>query len=143
MRRGHKTLGIVVLWLLTACAGLVGQPFIDVELPLAQIIAFTGIVTAAYIGLEQSALVVSSGKMPQGRARTGNVKRYLWLTLAWALLMAVGVVVQFLLPEGRTVPLAELVSFAGTVSAVYVGGNKANKVAQAGGPAPASEKEKE
>lgn len=129
----HKTLWILLFWLAAVPTGLVVQVTVTTQLPLQPLVVLAGVVTAAYIGLEQAGNVVASARLPSGFGVTPHTARYLWVTVAWLIFLLQGLVVQYLVAEPITVPLDDLVAFAGVVSAVYVGGNKAHRAAVCAG----------
>lgn len=134
MKRMHWTIWIVVFWLAAVALGLVAQAASLVALPLANLVLYAGLVTTSYLGLEQAGNAISSWKLTAGAGVLPPTGKYLALTLAWLALLLAGLVAQFLVAPGLTMPIGELVGCSGLVSAAYVAGNKANRLATRAGP---------
>lgn len=64
--------------------------------------------------------------------------RTFWLAIIWLVFVPAGFITQVLVPEIE-MPLGSLVTFAGTVSTVYIGGNKGKQIAVASGAPQGSE----
>jgi len=54
--------------------------------------------------------------------------RTFWITIFWASLVPLSIIAQIFIKDFE-VPIATIASFAGSVSLVYIGGNKASNIA--------------
>jgi len=55
--------------------------------------------------------------------------RTFWITIFWASLVPIAVIAQIFIKEFE-IPIATIASFAGSVSLIYIGGNKAGNIAE-------------
>ncbi len=65
----------------------------------------------------------------ESKAKNKFKSRTFWLTIFWAVLVPLAVVTQIFIKEFE-VPIATISSFAGSVSLIYIGGNKAGNIAE-------------
>jgi len=55
--------------------------------------------------------------------------RTFWLTIAWFVLVPASFVAQIIIPDFE-LPIATIVTLAGSISLIYVGGNKGQNIAE-------------
>ena len=65
----------------------------------------------------------------EAKAKNKFKSRTIWITIIWAALVPLAVIAQIFILEFE-VPIATIVSFAGSVSLIYIGGNKAGNIAE-------------
>ena len=65
----------------------------------------------------------------EAKAKNKFKSRTFWITIFWAALVPISVIAQIFIKEFE-VPIATIASFAGSVSLVYIGGNKVGNVAE-------------
>ncbi len=65
----------------------------------------------------------------ENKSKNRFKSRTFWLTVFWAALVPLAVIAQIFIKEFE-VPIATISSFAGSVSLVYIGGNKVGNVAE-------------
>lgn len=56
--------------------------------------------------------------------------RTFWITIAWMTFVPIAVIAQVLIGAEVEIPIATVVSFAGSVSLLFVGGDKGEKIAE-------------
>lgn len=138
----HKTLWLVLFWLLAALGGLAAA-FAGAQLPLANLFALAGAVSLAYVGVDKTAKIVTAAKAPAGDFGSPYVSplmdKHLWIVIIWLFLFAVALILAAFRPDASS-PVETALFYAGTLSAAYVGLDKGIKIAAAaGGFAPDSD----
>ncbi len=128
-----------IFWLILIPVSVIIQVIIaksgaGINLPLVQIVTFSGIICDAFIGLDKGSGIIKAARAPQGSDGNGGVveskmkSRTFWIAVIW---MFYGLLAMFCqtFVKSITIPVGEIITFAGTVCAVYVGGNKGRQVA--------------
>ena len=64
-------------------------------------------------------------QMREEGSKTKFKSRTFWLTIVWIAMVPLGIVAQVILGDGMSIPISNIVTFAGSATLVYVGGNKA------------------
>ena len=133
----HRTLPILILWILFLAAALVLQAFITISLPLKLIAQLAGAISLSYVGVSKGANIVKAMKAPAGDFGFDYIEpkrdRLLWITWVWIAILAEALIVRAALPETVDVPVETVVAFSGLLSASFVGLGKGEKMAAAGG----------
>lgn len=133
----HKTLWILIAWLAFLAGSIALQAVTGPQLPTTVIVNLAGYITLAYVGISKAANIVKALKAPAGEFGFEYVApikdRLLWITIVWLLFIVEVLIVRALVPDGTALPVEEVIGFAGTLSAVYVGMNKGEQVAAASG----------
>ena len=65
----------------------------------------------------------------EAKARNRFKSRTFWITVLWMSFVPLSIIGQIFI-IGVTLPIASIVSFAGSVSLVYIAGNKGNNIAE-------------
>lgn len=133
----HKTLWILLVWLVFLAAAVALQAVISPQLPLADIVNLTGYISLAYVGISKSSNIIKAIKAPAGDFgfpyEPAIRDRMLWITIVWLFFIAEVLIVRAIAPEAAALPVEEVITFSGALSAVYVGMHKGEKVAAASG----------
>ncbi len=142
----HKTLWLVVVWVALLIVALALQAILPQGLPLAQIVNLAGIISLSYVGIDKVKNIVVASKAPSGEYGFDYVPpmqdKHLWIVIVWLFILAetfaIQAIVKASFPEaGIPIPVSEAVTFAGILSAAYVGLDKGAKIASAAGTAAA------
>jgi len=65
----------------------------------------------------------------EAKAKNRFKSRTFWITVMWMSFVPLSIIGQIFI-LGVTLPIASIVSFAGSVSLVYIAGNKGNNIAE-------------
>lgn len=140
----HKTLWLVVVWLALLVVALGLQAVLPLGLPLAPIVNLAGVISLSYVGVDKAKNIVTAAKSPAGQFGFDYVPpmqdKHLWIVIVWLVVLAEAFVIQAIVkasfPDaGITIPVLEVVTFAGILSAAYVGLDKGTKLASVAGAA--------
>jgi len=133
----HKSLWLLLFWLIFLAGAIGLQVFIVVELPLVEIVTLSGYLTLAYVGISKSVNIVKAFQSPPGEYgfeyQPIQKDRMFWITIIWLLFIIEALIVRALVIETINIPLREVVVFAGLLSTVFVGANKGEKIGAAAG----------
>jgi len=127
----NKVKAFVIFWTLAVPAGFVAEVMTDFVIPLQQLVVFAGLIVGTFVGIDEISTVLESSKLPQGVGVESD-RTPLWLVVVWSLLMLAALTLQAVFPESQ-LPIAEVVAFAGVLTAEYVGGESGNKQAARSG----------
>ncbi len=132
----HKTLWLVVFWLMLFASLLVLQAiYPSIAFPLSVVVDIAGTVSFAYVGIDKTKLVVAAAHAPQGEFGYAYIPpiqdKHLWIVIAWLFLCVLSLIIQSLLSDDSvaTLPLANIMTAAGILTAAYVALDKGAKVA--------------
>ena len=140
----HKTLWIVIVWLVFLIGAIALQVVMPNGFPLAEIVNLVGIISLSYVGIDKAKSVVMAAKAPPGEFGTDNIApmqdKNLWIVIVWLVILIETLVVQFavtiIFPDKTVpIPITDVISFSGILSAAYVGLDKGVKVAAVTGKA--------
>ncbi len=67
--------------------------------------------------------------MQNEKSKNRFKSRTFWLTIAWFVLVPASFVAQIIIPDFE-LPIATIVTLAGSISLIYVGGNKGQNIAE-------------
>jgi len=127
----NKVKAFVIFWTLAVAAGFVAEVMTDFVIPLQQLVVFAGLIVGTFVGIDEISTVLESSKLPQG-VGVDSDRTPLWLVVVWSVLMLAALTLQAVFPESQ-LPIAEVVAFAGVLTAEYVGGESGNKQAARSG----------
>ena len=133
----HKSLWLLLFWLLFLAVAVLLQLILPVELPLAEMVNIAGYISLAYVGISKGANIVKAFKSPPGEFgfeyQPLHKDRMLWITIVWLLLIVLVLIVRAFVNEQISIPVDEVVIFAGMLSVVFVSTNKGEKIGAAAG----------
>ena len=64
-------------------------------------------------------------KIREEGSKTKFKSRTFWLTIIWLVMVPLGIVAQILLKDAALIPIQSIVTFSGSATLLYIGGNKA------------------
>lgn len=120
------------VWLFIGLVSLIFplQLFVSFNLPLRESAYALMMVVGAYLGFDQLATFTKTKTLKPGDKFTGSYKKLLHITIAMFCLLLELIILQFLCVEIE-MPLGEMILCVGAVAGIFVGGNKANNMAEA------------
>jgi hypothetical protein len=134
----HKTLWIVIVWLVFLIGALALQAVLPNVLPLAEIVNLVGVISLSYVGIDKAKNIVLAAKAPAGEFGADYITpiadKNLWIVIVWLFILietlSVQAIVTWLMPDGGlTIPITDVVTYSGILSATYVGLDKGTKIA--------------
>lgn len=128
----EKQKSVWAVWLFIGLTALIFplQLVVDkFELPLGEASYALMIVVGSYLGFDQLASYAKTKTLNPGDKFTGSYKKLLHITIAMFLLLGELIILQFLSPNIK-MPLGEMILCVGAVAGIFVGGNKANNIAE-------------
>jgi len=133
----HKTLYVVLFWLITLALALFTVEGED----LALILRLAGWVSLSYVGIAKIADIAKAARAPSGQFGFDQIpfygEKYWWVVMYWCAILVTILILRFINPAAL-LPVSDCVFFSGALSAAYAGLHKgAGIAAQAGtGDAP-------
>lgn len=134
-----RTFLMCIIWLILIPVSIVIQVILaksgaGINLPIVQLVTFAGIICDAFIGLDKGTGIIKAARAPQGNDGNGGVaeskmkSRTFWIATVWMVYGLAAMICQTFI-KSVTLPVGEIITFAGTVCAIYVGGNKGKNLA--------------
>ena len=125
--KAHKTLYVVIFWLIVLAVSLAFSPPSTVQ----SILSMTGWISLSYVGVSKAGEIVKAAKAPMGEYGFDYVsffsEKYWWVVAYWCFFLVAIMIINS--TSGGGYPVEDAIFFAGFLSVSYTGLNKGVQVA--------------
>jgi len=144
-RFSSRTFWMVIVWLalipisviIQMIVPAVGPEEIPILIPLGNIVSFAGLVCMAFVGLDKGGKIIAAINTPTASVDFVGISqvslpsrlksRTFWIAMIW---LIYSVAVIFCQPFVKVeLPMAQMISFAGSICAIFVSGSKGERMA--------------